>query len=52
MDFLVNLRVPFLKIGSGDANNLILLEKAAKKNLPIVYSTGIFQVGFNAKKSK
>lgn len=51
MDFLINLRVPFLKIGSGDANNFILLEKAAKKNLPIVYSTGI-QVWFNAKKSK
>ena len=41
IDFLVNLGVPFLKVGSGDANNFLLLEKAAKTNLPIVYSTGI-----------
>jgi sialic acid synthase SpsE len=27
-------------MGSGDANNFILLEKAAKTKLPIVYSTG------------
>lgn len=40
LDFLVQLQVPFLKIGSGDANNFAMLEKAAKTQLPIIYSTG------------
>ena len=40
MDFLIKLGVPFIKIGSGDGNNLQLLEKAAQAKLPIVYSTG------------
>lgn len=40
LEFLIDLGVPFIKIGSGDANNLLLLEKAAKTKLPIVYSTG------------
>jgi len=41
LDFLVQLQVPFLKIGSGDANNFAMLEKAAKTQLPIIYSTGM-----------
>jgi sialic acid synthase len=40
LDFLVKLGVPFIKIGSGDANNFLLLEKAAKTQLPVIYSTG------------
>lgn len=40
LDLLVHLGVPFLKLGSGDANNLLLLEKAAATQLPIIYSTG------------
>ncbi len=40
LDFLVQLGVPFIKIGSGDANNFLLLEKAAKTQLPVIYSTG------------
>ncbi|XP_044736941.1 sialic acid synthase [Chrysoperla carnea] len=35
------LNVPFLKIGSGDANNFPLIEHAAKKNVPLVISTGM-----------
>ncbi len=49
VDFLVNLGVPFLKVGSGDANNLLLLEKAAKTNLPIVYSTGNLVIISNSR---
>lgn len=41
MDFLVYLKVPFLKIGSGESGNLPLLEKAAKTNVPLVISTGM-----------
>ncbi|XP_067615657.1 sialic acid synthase-like [Eurosta solidaginis] len=33
--------VPFIKIGSGDANNVLLLRKAAKMNIPLVISTGM-----------
>ena len=40
LDFLVQLGVPFVKIGSGDANNFLLLEKVAKTQLPVIYSTG------------
>ncbi|XP_013107131.2 sialic acid synthase isoform X1 [Stomoxys calcitrans] len=35
------LNVPFIKIGSGDANNFPLLEKAAKLQRPIIISTGM-----------
>jgi len=41
LDVLVQLKVPFIKIGSGDANNLPFLVKAAKTQLPIIYSTGM-----------
>ena len=40
LDFLEPL-VPAYKIGSGDLNNLPFLEKAAKKNKPIILSTGM-----------
>ncbi|XP_065354546.1 sialic acid synthase [Calliphora vicina] len=35
------IKVPFIKIGSGDANNFPLLEKAAKLARPLVISTGM-----------
>ncbi|KAH8247369.1 hypothetical protein KR038_002972 [Drosophila bunnanda] len=41
MDFLLELNVPFIKIGSGDANNFPLLKKAAGLDLPLVISTGM-----------
>ncbi|XP_049875158.1 sialic acid synthase-like [Pectinophora gossypiella] len=40
-DFLVNLQVPFIKIGSGDSNNTLLLKHAASKKLPLIISTGM-----------
>lgn len=40
-DFLVSLKVPFVKIGSGESGNVPLLEKAAKAYVPLVISTGM-----------
>ncbi|CAB3239853.1 unnamed protein product [Arctia plantaginis] len=40
-DFLVNMKVPFVKIGSGDSNNLLFLKYAASKNIPLIISTGM-----------
>lgn len=40
-DFLEKLKVPFYKVASMDINNLLLLEHVAKKNKPIVLSTGM-----------
>jgi sialic acid synthase SpsE len=41
LDFLVNLGVSAVKIGSSDTNNFPLLRKAARTGLPIILSTGI-----------
>nr|CAI5854295.1 unnamed protein product [Callosobruchus analis] len=41
LGFLVEIGVPFVKIGSGDANNFLLIEEAAKKRIPLVISTGM-----------
>ncbi|XP_033166128.1 sialic acid synthase [Drosophila mauritiana] len=41
LEFLADLNVPFIKIGSGDANNFPLLKKASNLNLPLVISTGM-----------
>ncbi|XP_075147034.1 N-acetylneuraminic acid synthase isoform X2 [Haematobia irritans] len=38
---LNDMDVPFIKIGSGDSNNFLLLEKAAKLKIPILISTGM-----------
>ena len=45
-DILVDdLNVPFVKIGSGDANNPLLLEKVAKRtNINAVISTGMSDI--------
>jgi len=40
-DFLTRLGVPAIKIGSGDLTNLPLLEHVARKNKPIILSTGM-----------
>lgn len=42
LEFLTNLNLPFIKIGSGDANNFLLIEKAAAANIPLIISTGIY----------
>ncbi|VVC27866.1 Aldolase-type TIM barrel,Antifreeze-like/N-acetylneuraminic acid synthase C-terminal,N- [Cinara cedri] len=41
LDFIVALKVPFVKIGSGESGNVMLLEKAAKTYVPLVISTGM-----------
>lgn len=38
---LYDLNVPVIKIGSGDANNIPLLMKAAKSTEPLIISTGM-----------
>lgn len=40
-DFLVNNKAPFIKIGSGDSNNLLFLKYAASKKVPLIISTGM-----------
>jgi len=41
LEFLADLKVPFIKIGSGDANNFPLLIKAASMKIPLIISTGM-----------
>jgi sialic acid synthase len=42
VDFLNDLGVPFIKIGSGDATNPIVMEKVASiTSCPLVVSTGM-----------
>ncbi|EEZ97826.1 Sialic acid synthase-like Protein [Tribolium castaneum] len=43
--FLASLNVPFIKIGSGDSNNLLLIQEAAAMNVPLVISTGMQDLG-------
>ena len=40
LEDLIGLDVPFIKVGSGDANNLPLIKKAANTGKPLVLSTG------------
>lgn len=41
LNVLHEMNLPFIKIGSGDANNLLLLEAAAEKHIPLIISTGL-----------
>lgn len=41
LDFLVNLGIPFIKIGSGDIGNISFLEYIGRKKLPVILSTGM-----------
>ena len=41
VDLLVGMKVPFIKIGSGDTNNYGLVEHIAQTNIPVVLSTGL-----------
>lgn len=43
-DFLVNLDVPVLKIGSPDMTNIPLCEHVAQKGLPVILSTGMAEL--------
>ncbi|XP_077427538.1 N-acetylneuraminate-9-phosphate synthase-like [Vanacampus margaritifer] len=41
VEFLHEINVPFIKVGSGDTNNFPYLEMAAKKGRPMVVSSGM-----------
>lgn len=41
LDFLVNLGIPFIKVGSGDIGNVSYLRYIGSKNLPVILSTGM-----------
>lgn len=41
LDFLVELGIPFIKIGSGDIGNISYLREIASKKLPVILSTGM-----------
>lgn len=41
LDFLIDLGIPFVKIGSGDIGNISFLRYIGGKGLPIILSTGM-----------
>ena len=41
LDFLIELGIPFIKIGSGDIGNLSFLRYMGSKKLPVIMSTGM-----------
>ena len=41
LDFLVNLGMPFVKLGSGDITNIPYLRSVAKYGMPAILSTGM-----------
>lgn len=41
LDFLVDLGIPFIKVGSGDIGNVSYLRYIGSKNLPVILSTGM-----------
>ena len=45
-EFLRSISVPFIKIGSGDSNNLPLLTRVSGYGVPLVVSTGMSDLGW------
>lgn len=45
LDFLVDVGIPFIKIGSGDIGNVSFLRFIGKKKLPTILSTGMSGLG-------
>lgn len=41
LDFLVELGIPFIKVGSGDIGNVSFLRYMGSKGLPVILSTGM-----------
>ena len=41
LDFLVDLGIPFIKVGSGDIGNISFLRYMGSKKLPVILSTGM-----------
>lgn len=44
LDFLVDLGMPFIKIGSGDIGNVSYLRYVGAKKLPVILSTGMSSI--------
>lgn len=45
LDFLIDLGIPFIKIGSGDIGNVSFLRYIGGKKLPVILSTGMSGLG-------
>lgn len=45
VDFLADMEVPYIKIGSTEVTNLEYLKYIAQKNIPIILSTGMSTLG-------
>jgi len=45
LDFILNYKIPFIKIPSAHLTNLELIEKTAKTKIPIIISTGMSTLG-------
>lgn len=41
LDFLINLGIPFIKIGSGDIGNIPFLRYVGSQKMPVIMSTGM-----------
>ena len=41
LDFLIELGIPFIKVGSGDIGNISFLRYIGSKRLPVILSTGM-----------
>lgn len=41
LDFLINIGIPFIKVGSGDVANVSFLRYIGRKNIPVILSTGM-----------
>lgn len=41
LDFLIDLGIPFIKVGSGDIGNVPYLRRVGSRNLPVILSTGM-----------
>ena len=45
LDFLIELGIPFIKVGSGDIGNVSYLRYMGSKGLPVILSTGMSTLG-------
>lgn len=45
LDFLVDIKVPLIKVGSTEVTNLKFLKQIARKQLPVILSTGMSTLG-------
>ena len=45
LDFIIDLGIPFIKVGSGDINNIPFLRCIGRKKMPVLLSTGMSTLG-------